>query len=87
MAHECHMTGCSDKVPPRVFACKRHWYMVPKPIRDRIWASYRSGQEADKRPSVEYCEAAIEAVTHVAHHEGRVPDVVLYEKLIERASA
>jgi hypothetical protein len=31
--------------------------MLPKRLRDRIWATYRPGQERDKRPSSEYMEA------------------------------
>ena len=23
--------------------CRRHWYMVPKPLRDAIWQTYRDG--------------------------------------------
>lgn len=49
--------------------CRRHWFMVPKLMRDRIWATYRPGQEADKKPSEEYIEAARECVRLVAAKE------------------
>jgi hypothetical protein len=35
--------------------------MLPKSIRDKIWATYRPGQEITKDPSDEYMEAIIEA--------------------------
>jgi hypothetical protein len=34
--------------------CKPHWYTLPKSLRDRIWATYRPGQEVTKDPSDEY---------------------------------
>jgi hypothetical protein len=26
--------------------CRSHWYMVPKELRDQVWATWRSGQGA-----------------------------------------
>jgi hypothetical protein len=37
--------------------CKRHWFMLPKRLRDEIWRTYRPGQERDKKPSAEYMAA------------------------------
>ncbi len=48
-----------------MFMCRPHWFLVPKPMRDRIWATYRAGQEISKDPSDAYdvaARAAIEAV-------------------------
>lgn len=59
--HTCHWPGCEARVPPRLWGCKRHWYTLPKTIRDRIWATYRRGQERDKAPSAAYLDAAREA--------------------------
>lgn len=42
-----------------MWGCKGHWFALPKHLRDRIWATYRRGQEVTKRPSPEYIEAAI----------------------------
>lgn len=58
--------------------CKRHWFMVPKQMRDRVWATYRPGQCDDWQPSAAYCDAATEAVQAVAEKEGIEPDVELY---------
>lgn len=79
MSHHCHATDCETPVPPVMFMCKKHWYMVPKLMRDRIWATYRPGQCDDWKPSAAYCDAAKAAVTAVAEKEGRVPDVTLYD--------
>lgn len=79
MAHSCHATGCKAHVPPQMWGCKKHWFMVPTEIRDRIWRTYRVGQCDDKNPSKEYLEAAREAVVSVAGKEGLVPDTRLYD--------
>jgi len=69
--HVCHADGCNVEVPPKMFMCKRHWFMVPKPMRDRIWATYVSGQEIRKDPTDEYMEASMQAIEAVAAKEGR----------------
>lgn len=56
--HRCHWPGCNVAVPPAMWGCRAHWFKIPKPLRDRIYRSYRPGQEIDKRPSREYLEAA-----------------------------
>lgn len=61
-AHTCHATGCDVPVPPKMFMCKRHWFMLPKPLRDRIWMHYRPGQERDKKPSKEWLQAASDCI-------------------------
>jgi hypothetical protein len=43
--------------------------MLPKRLRDRIWATYRPGQERDKRPSPEYMEAFAESTAFIRAHE------------------
>jgi hypothetical protein len=40
-----------------MWGCKTHWFMLPKRLRDRIWATYRPGQEITKTPSTAYLEA------------------------------
>ena len=79
MAHTCHATGCSAQVPPVMFMCKRHWFRVPKLMRDRIWKTYRAGQCDDMSPSDAYCEAAKAAVIAIAEKEGQAPDTRLYD--------
>ncbi|WP_181070918.1 hypothetical protein [Candidatus Manganitrophus noduliformans] len=45
-------------MPPKFWGCKAHWFALPKTLRDRIWATYRPGQEITKDPSPEYIAAA-----------------------------
>jgi hypothetical protein len=66
--HVCHWPGCDRAVPPAMWGCKTHWYMLPKHLRDAIWASFVPGQEASKTPSPAYVEAARGARDWVAVH-------------------
>jgi hypothetical protein len=45
-------------VPPAMWGCKAHWFKLPKHLRDKIWATYRPGQEVNMTPSKAYLEAA-----------------------------
>lgn len=67
--HHCHARFCPVGVPPKMLMCRRHWFMVPKPLRDAVWATYRPGQEIDKQPSAEWHEAADAAIRAVAERE------------------
>jgi hypothetical protein len=58
--HTCHWPGCGKEVPPAMWGCKAHWFTLPKRLRDKIWATYRRGQEITKTPSSAYMEAALE---------------------------
>lgn len=69
--HTCHAEGCDAKVPPAMFMCKRHWFMVPIGLRNRIWALYEPGQEITKDPTNLYVRTALEAINAVAVKEGR----------------
>jgi hypothetical protein len=81
MSHHCHATYCTTKVPPEMFMCKKHWFMLPKPIRDRIWQTYRLGQCDDWNITHEYANAAREGVAFIAQKEGVKPDVSVYDML------
>lgn len=39
--HKCPAPACAVTVPPSQFACRGHWYALPKAMRDEIWAEYR----------------------------------------------
>lgn len=84
MAHDCHATNCTTRVPPKLFACKKHWFEIPKNIRDRIWATYEPGQENSKRPSREYLIAARAAIVFLAEKEDIEPDTKLYDLMLKR---
>lgn len=71
MAHTCHAAACEIRVPPEMFMCRKHWFSLPKRLRDAIWRTYRSGQCDDWAISHDYAETAKEAVTFVATKERR----------------
>lgn len=58
--HTCHWPGCEKQVPPAMWGCKTHWFRLPTRLRNRIWATYRTGQEIDMKPSEKYLEVATE---------------------------
>lgn len=64
--HTCHAHGCAISVPPKMFMCRKHWLLLPKPIRDAIWAEYRPGQERSKTPSLRYLAVQQYAICRVA---------------------
>lgn len=58
--HTCHWPRCEVVVPPAMWGCKKHWFTIPKRLRDKIWKTYVPGQEITKTPSAEYVQAAVE---------------------------
>lgn len=81
MAHTCHATGCTKNVPPEMFMCKKHWFSLPKSMRNAIWATYRPGQCDDWNITHEYAEAARTAVCYLAQKEGVESDTRVYDML------
>jgi len=81
MAHTCHATGCTAKVPPEMFTCRRHWFALPKAMRDAICLHYRPGQCDDWNITHEYAEAARNAVRFLAEKDGVKPDTSVYDML------
>ena len=67
--HRCHWPGCKKQVPPALWGCRKHWMMLPKYLRDKIWQAYRPGQERDSRPSKEYVQAAREVEEWILSRE------------------
>ncbi len=64
--HTCHAHGCEVAVPPKMFMCKRHWYSLPKNLRDAIWNEYTPGQERTKKPTARYMAVQRLAVSRTA---------------------
>jgi hypothetical protein len=56
--HTCHWPGCKVQVPPALWGCKAHWRKIPNHLKNRIWDTYRIGQEQDMSPSKAYLAAA-----------------------------
>lgn len=69
-AHTCHADNCGVVVPRRMFMCKRHWYMLPKAMRDDVWALYVPGQERDwGKVTPEYLDHTMACIAFVAEKE------------------
>jgi hypothetical protein len=81
MPHTCHATDCGVAVPPEMFMCRRHWFSLPKALRDEVWRTYRPGQCDDWNISNAYANAARAAVRFVAAKENRWPDTSVYDAL------
>lgn len=64
--HTCHWPGCGKQVPPAMWGCSRHWFMLPKRLRDAIWKAYKPGQEnLNPVPSQEYLKVAADVRRHI----------------------
>lgn len=44
--HQCPADGCDQCIPSNRLMCRADWYRVPKPIRDAVWNTWRSGAGA-----------------------------------------
>ncbi len=42
----CPVPGCGLEIDPSRLMCRRDWYASPRPLRDRVWATWRSGRGA-----------------------------------------
>jgi hypothetical protein len=81
--HHCHWPGCETQCPPAMWGCRDHWYRLPQDLRDKVWATYRPGQElnqGDLRPSAKYIEVAkeVQAWIRANHPEDglkQTPDI------------
>lgn len=82
MDHTCHAIDCNKPVAPRMLMCRAHWRLVPPLMQSAVWATYRRGQEEDKRPSLAYLKAAHAAVRKVGDLEGLAHKQTGYEHAI-----
>lgn len=57
--HTCHWPNCSKEVPPQMWGCQKHWFTLPKFLRDQVWKEYKPGQEITKTPSERYLAVAL----------------------------
>ena len=44
MSHKCPVDACQAQLPHEILMCRTHWFMVPKPLRDRLWVAWRKYQ-------------------------------------------
>jgi hypothetical protein len=58
-ASRCPVSRCGNQIDPSRLMCRVHWYLVPKQLRDRVWATWRSGRGAG---SAEHQQAVLTAI-------------------------
>ena len=66
--HTCHWPDCEKQVPPAMWGCKQHWFMLPRALRNKVWRAYRPGQEDSMDPSQDYLEVAREVQQWIAEN-------------------
>ena len=59
-AGRCPAPDCGEQIDPTHLMCRRHWSLVPKQLRDTVWATWLSGQGA---ATPEHQRAVREAIT------------------------
>lgn len=65
MTHKCPAPGCETQVRPDKLSCHQHWFTIPKPLRDDVWATYKAGPGSDAHRSA--VKAAIDYLEAAAH--------------------
>jgi hypothetical protein len=60
----CLVPGCGDRIDLSHLMCREDWYLVPKPVRDRVWLTWHSGygvvsreHRAAVREAIRWCQA------------------------------
>jgi hypothetical protein len=69
-ASRCPIPGCSSRIDSSRLMCRSHWYLVPREVRDQVWATWRSGQAAFSR---DHQDAVLRAIAAVLAATGRTP--------------
>jgi hypothetical protein len=65
-ADECPIPRCHGQIDPSRLMCRAHWYMVPKDLRDHVWATWRSGARAFSKEHQDAVRVAVATVMEVA---------------------
>jgi hypothetical protein len=63
----CPVAGCGAEIDQSRLMCRRDWYAIPKPLRDRVWATWRSGRAmlgADHKEAVGQAILVSQALRH-----------------------
>lgn len=46
-SHCCPVRGCEKRIVGNHLMCAKHWYRVPRTIRDQVWSALRRYQRGD----------------------------------------
>lgn len=44
VTNECPHPKCNVQKPRHLYACRTHWFQLPKKLRDKIYSSYNLSQ-------------------------------------------
>lgn len=55
----CPIPGCGDPIDATRLMCRRDWNLVPRQLRDQVWATWCSGHEAAGR---DHQKAVLQAI-------------------------
>jgi hypothetical protein len=61
----CAVPGCGQQIDVSRLMCRDDWYAVPRPLRDRVWATWRSRSgvaSGEHQDAVRIAVAASQAV-------------------------
>lgn len=54
--HKCPHHNCERKLPAQLYACRGHWFALPKKLRDDIWKGYTNNStlwnESDRKARI-----------------------------------
>jgi hypothetical protein len=48
--HTCQVDDCIAVIPIAWVMCRRHWQMLPRPMRDALWSEYLVSVELGPAP-------------------------------------
>ena len=66
--HACHWPGCQKNVQPAQWGCTPHWFKLPLALRQKVWTTFKPGQEVSKTPSREYVLVARQVQEWIKNH-------------------
>lgn len=60
----CARPGCLMPTSERYILCRRHWWLVPRPVRDTYWRAFRAWSHGygDEETLCQAQQAAIDVV-------------------------
>lgn len=61
--HECPGPDCTKQVAYELYACRRHWYQVPLPLRKAVYDTWAGGAGAGTPEHIEALQLAFERMT------------------------
>jgi hypothetical protein len=66
----CPVPGCGDPIDTTRLMCRRDWNLLPRQLRDQVWATWRSGQGT---ADLEHQQAVLQAIAacRAARLQGR----------------